>query len=151
MNGYMRVYLFMGQTSGQPLTAPVPSTAKQGLLRWFWLDTQSHARLAKWFEKESLLEDVVIVEQSMVSWFDRTISDVKLPVNHFHLNERPHPTVKFLDHVCTDEPAFLEYLVSIPPESLEMLRQAITHCCTYLEANPHGGHLHRLIKPAMIP
>ena len=120
-------------------------------LRWFWLNTGDYAQLGKWFEAESLLEDVGRVEESMARWFNQNLSGVKLPVNHFHLTERPDPTVQFLDQILNDAPAFLGYTASIPPESCEVLLQIISHWYTCLEANPQGGHAHTLIKPAMLP
>ena len=47
--------------------------------------------------------------------------------------------------------AFLGYLASIPPESSEVLMQVINQWYNYFDANPHGGYLHALIKPAMRP
>ena len=73
-------------------------------LKWFWLNTGGHARLAEWFEAESLLVDVATIENSMACWFNQVLSGVKLPVNHFHLTERPDPTVQFLDQILNDEP-----------------------------------------------
>ena len=66
-------------------------------LRWFWLNAAGHTRLTEWLRMESLLEDVAAVEESMVDWFNHIFPGIKLPINHFHLEEKPHPTVQFLD------------------------------------------------------
>ena len=92
-------------------------------LRWFWLNL-THTRLANWFQTESLLDDAATVEESMARWFSRTFPGAQLPVNHFHLVERPQETVQFLEQILNDEPAFLGYLISIPLERSEVLSPA---------------------------
>ena len=94
---------------------------------------------------------MVAVEASMIHWFNATFSGVQLPVNHFSLKERPDSTVKFMAQILKKEPGVLGYLVTIPAERAKVLKEFITDLYSYLEANPHGGHVHQLIKPAMMP
>ena len=47
-------------------------------------------------------------------------------------------------------PAFLGFLVQIPSNHAKVLRKIIADWHCYLNTNPHGGHVHRLIKPSMM-
>ena len=139
-------------------------------LRWFWLNTVSHHRLAQWFHMESLLGDVATVEGSMARWFHRILAkdqsnnqstwvkrfksvagSVKLPVNHYHLVEKQEPTVYFLSEILKDAPAFIDYILSMAPDQSKALRMLISDWHTYQAANPHEGYIHQLLKPAMVP